>query len=97
MLEELGFSPDYNGFRRDEGSKIFYKLIKNKLVTNRVFGVHQPNGSLEEDPNEIKCMFGLHFRRRKNLLVLYHIWLWLLGAYITKWSCTNSSLEGVIN
>lgn len=52
----------------DEGFKFFFNFLKRKVVADRVLGLHRADGSLAEDPTEVKDMFGLHFQ---NILSPY--------------------------
>lgn len=42
----------------DEGSKFFFSFLKRKVAADRVIGLRRGDGSITEDPAEIKDMFG---------------------------------------
>lgn len=65
-----------------------------KVVADRVLGLRRSNGSILEDPVEIRVMFGLHFQNL-FLLTLCRIRLWLPGTPTIKWSHIKSPLETV--
>jgi hypothetical protein len=46
---------------KGSGSKFFFDFLKKKVVVDKVLALCRPNGSLQEDPAEIKSMFGLPF------------------------------------
>ena len=45
----------------DEGSKLYFDFLKQKVVVNKVLGLPQVDGSLVEDPFEVQGMLVLIF------------------------------------
>lgn len=47
----------------DESSKLFFNLLKRKVVVERVLSLRKEDESLAKDPSTVRGMFGLHLKK----------------------------------